>query len=415
MHNITMQLKPLQVTLDQLMLDPNNPRLARSLNLRESLDDSGVIGAQTALIKLFENNNESDPNLSEDESDSEEGPIKIGDLVHSMQQIGFVRVDQVVVRRLEGESDKYLVIEGNRRIAAAKFVRRINPKNDQKAHHEQIINTLNAIEVLLLETHGLTNDEIHHQIGVILGLRHFGQVLPWGALARAVNIFNEYLRISPEQIEFKFESKRIGDVAGLLSESRASVLAALKTYIGYQQLKKVFPNSIVPQYYSLIQACVINKKLATHNYVVSSPETFLMTEESLENLNAICEFDSRDSSDSKVLPDPESVSKFSQIYATAKGHEEEVVKGYASTLVEKVLNKEFTVDDANAEIRRFLKDRKWVQALETLFQKVNSPTEILQNEEGRLILSQFDPSGNELMALQDARVAFRNIRRIYGV
>ena len=52
-----MQLKPLQVTLDQLMLDPNNPRLARSLNLRESLDDSGVIGAQTALIKLFENNN----------------------------------------------------------------------------------------------------------------------------------------------------------------------------------------------------------------------------------------------------------------------------------------------------------------------------------------------------------------------
>ena len=83
--------------------------------------------------------------------------------------------------------------------------------------------------------------------------------------------------------------------------------------------------------------------------------------------------------------------------------------------MEKVLNKEFTVDDANAEIRRFLKDRKWVQALETLFQKVNSPTEILQNEEGRLILSQFDPSGNELMALQDARVAFRNIRRIYGV
>lgn len=409
-----MLLKPCKLSLDQLLLDPNNPRLARSLDLRETVGDSGVGAVQAELLKLFVNENESEPTAIDDDWQSGEGSIGIGDLVRSMQEIGFVRVDQVVVRQLRTDPNKYLVIEGNRRIAAAKYVRNMQPRAELKSRHAQIVETLNDIEVLLLDTSELSDDEVHHQIGVILGLRHFGQVLPWGVLARAVNIYHEYMRMPPEQAEFKLEAARVGRVATLLSESRPNVLAALKTYIAYQQLKEVFPAHLQPQHYSLLQACVVNKKLVTHNYIVADPSTFRQTEESLEHLNGICEFEQRDAPNTKnILPDPKAVSKFSQLYASAKGHADMAVRGHASSLLQQVFDKELTVDEASAQLGLFQTDRKWVQALSALLAKVVQPGEAVSEDDDRLRLGRFDAAGNELLALADARKAFSNVRRIF--
>jgi hypothetical protein len=409
-----MTLKSRRLSLDQLLLDPNNPRLARSLKLRALVDDHGVGAVQAELSKLFVNDSEIEPVSGDDDGESKEGAIGIGDLIRSMQEIGFVRVDQVVVRQLASDPEKFLVIEGNRRVAAAKFVRNMQPRAELKSSHEQIVNTLSEIDVLLLDTNGLSGDEVHHQIGVILGLRHFGQVLPWGMLARAVNIYHEYIRMPPEQADFKLEAARVGRVATLLSEGRSSVLSALKTYIAYQQLKEVFPAHLLPQHYSLLQACVVNKKLAAHNYITADPSTFRQAEESLEHLNTICEFEHREAPNAEnILPDPKAVSKFSQLLASAKGHADLAVQGRASSLLQQVFDKELSVDDASAQLGLFQTDRKWVQALNALLAKVELPGDYVSNEGERLTLSGFDPAGNELMALEDTRKAFNNVRRIF--
>jgi hypothetical protein len=409
-----MALKPRRLFLDQLLLDPNNPRLARSLNIRALVDDPDVGAVQAEIAKLFVNDTESEPASSDEDWVSGEGAIGIGDLVRSMQEIGFVRVDQVVVRQLKSDPEKFLVIEGNRRIAAAKYVRKMQPRAELKSHHEQIVNTLDEIEVLMLDIEGLSDDELHHQIGVILGLRHFGQVLPWGVLARAVNIYHEYMRMPPEQMDFKLEAARVGRVATLLSEGRSSVLAALKTYVAYQQLKEVFPAHLLPQHYSLLQACVVNKKLAAHNYLAADPSTFRQAEESLEHLNTICEFEHREVQNAQnILPDPKAVSKFAHLLASARGHADVAVRGHASSLLQQVFDKELSVDDASAQLGLFQTDRKWVQALSALLAKVEVPGESVPDEDDRLRLRGFDPAGNELMALADARKAFNNVRRIF--
>lgn len=422
MTDKTMQLKPAKIALEKLFLDPNNPRLAKSLNLRTHVEDEGVAAAQTDLARLFVNDSEADPIVDDEDWQSGEGSVGIGDLVRSMQEIGFVPVDQVVVRRLADASDNYLVIEGNRRVAAAKFLSNAQPSRayaERRPEYAENLATLKELDVLVLPTEGLSLEEVHHQIGVILGLRHFGQVLPWGTLARAVNIYHEYLRMAPAQTEFKLDASRISRVATLLSENRGNVLGSLKTYIAYQQLKEAFSSQLSPSHYSLLQACVVNKKLAAHDYLIADKTTFRQTEESLERLNAICEFEHRDQQgEQNILPDPKAVSKFAQLVADAHGNPDVAVRGVASLLLENVLEKDkqirMTVEDAAGKLRLFTADRKWVHSLRELLEKVALPTELEVVDEGRLQVKAFDPAGNELMALDEARKAFKNVRRIFS-
>jgi hypothetical protein len=122
MSDASVRLKPIRVSLDHLFLDPNNPRFAKSLNLPETVPDTGIVGAQQKLEKLFVNERDSEVSSDEDDSEAEEGAVRIGDLIRSMQEIGFVPIDRVVVRRLGESQSDYVVIEGNRRVRAAKYL-----------------------------------------------------------------------------------------------------------------------------------------------------------------------------------------------------------------------------------------------------------------------------------------------------
>ena len=274
MSDASVLLKPITVALDHLFLDPNNPRFAKSLKLRENVADAGIAAVQKQLEKLFVNEKDSETASEEDESEVEEGAVRIGDLIRSMKEIGFVPIDRVVVRKLDGTKSDYVVIEGNRRVRSAKYLRDLPPPTnpDEIKEHEEILKTLRKLDVLLLETDGLNPVQIHDQIGVILGLRHFGQVLPWGTLAKAVNIYHEYINTPPVQAEFKLDNKRISQVVTRLSQTRAGVTSALKTYIAYKQLQEAFPHAQPkPTHYSLLQACVTNRRLAGAKFIRTGP------------------------------------------------------------------------------------------------------------------------------------------------
>jgi hypothetical protein len=424
MTDISVRLKPLTVPLDHLYLDPNNPRFAKSLNLSKPVADKDVPDNQERVKDLFVNEKDLDSNSDDEESEAEEGRVRIGDLVRSMEEIGFVPIDQVVVRQLDGSPENYVVIEGNRRIRAAKYLceRSIGSADPKKKRdHERVLPTLKNLDVLLLATDGLTQEQIQHQIGVILGLRHYGQVLGWGPLAKAVNIYNEYMSTQPIQTEFALDASRISHVTTLLSESRSGVKNALKTYIAYKQLQNAFPHGQPkPAHYSLLEACVTNRRLGTSGFVEQDGNSFKLSASSLEKLNTLCEFETRDSAaeGSNVLADPKSVGSFAAIAADAASNRDSAVRAFAASLRDEVLAKERSLDDAVDNLRSFKSDRVWTEALEALLDKIIEPdatSSLSPNENKRLVLKDFVPTGNDLLRLEEARKAFKNVRTILGL
>ncbi len=98
-------VKPVTISLDALFLDPNNPRFATSKG--RTVPDSRITdeaiqdATESRLVDEFEVNR----------------------LRLNMQVNGYLPLDRVVVR--EFTAGKYVVLEGNRRICAAKILKRV--------------------------------------------------------------------------------------------------------------------------------------------------------------------------------------------------------------------------------------------------------------------------------------------------
>src|SRR5262245_30062724 len=104
-------LRSITVTPDDLLLDPNNPRLIHDLNFGERIEDAQIQANQQRITDLF----------IEKSMAREDEFTDIMDLYDSMIRIGYVGIDRIVVRELTGQ-DKYLVIEGNRRVSTIKLI-----------------------------------------------------------------------------------------------------------------------------------------------------------------------------------------------------------------------------------------------------------------------------------------------------
>jgi hypothetical protein len=424
MSQATVNLQPIQVSLDDLYLDPNNPRFAKSLNLDASVPDEKVAAAQEDVRKLFVVGN-SERKAGEDGSEeTEEDTFNIADLVNSMEEIGFIPIDQIVVRKLSNAPDKYLVVEGNRRVCSAKYIlsKPLPTEPNALKVRQAVLATLSSIDALLLVTEGLSETVIHDQIGVVLGLRHFGAVLPWGVLAKAVNIYNEYKLISPSQETFAVEGWRLAQLMARLSQSRSDLTNALKTYIVYLQLQDAFPTTPPrPTHYSLLQACVLNRKLQGAGFIVQDGGTYKIDEASLERLYLVCEFGIRDrlADDQKILRDPKTVNKLAGLVHTAAGHEDSAVRAFASSLRDEVYHKDRSLEDATNHLKSFMSDRIWTEALDKLLAKVTAPSgskfPTPDDEVERLNIDDFHPIGNDQLHLEEADKAFKNLRRILGL
>jgi hypothetical protein len=417
------------VTLDDLLLDLNNPRFARSLDVQGAVLDRDMARRQEEVVALFVNEPSKGNTDDEDDSGTERDQISIEDLVTSISHIGFVPIDRIVVRLLEGGSKrkpKYVVIEGNRRVAAAKFLKSDKMREEMRAkspeekrQHEEILKTLERLDVLLLDTAGLDENAIHEQIGVILGLRHFGSVMQWGPLAKAINIFQEYMGLLGPSEPFVFKPKLITAIQARLSLARSDVTNALKTYRAFQQLQDAFPQAPPkPTHYSLIQECVRNPKLSSAGFINQSPSTYELAADSLENLNTICEFGRRDSmaDKEKILQEPKSVQAFGTLVADAANHKEAAVRQFATNLRDEVIHKVRSLEDAAANLKSFKIERRWTEALEDLLKKVVVPGAPAGTQDGkRLEPKDLSPKGNDQIKLSDARAAFKNVRIILNV
>ncbi len=387
-------LKLKTVHIDKLMLDPNNPRFVQDLNINEYIKDSDIEKRQDEVLSKF------------DEIGNKSDFFDISDLINSMRLIGFVPIDRVVVRSLK-RSDKYLVIEGNRRISAAKRMYKINEKekNPQNKLDNNILQSLNNIEVMILDTSDLSDEELQRRVAIILGLRHFGSLLKWGPLPKAFNIYCEYLNIEPKMDQFFWKLERAKDVASRLSIKYGEVRNNLKTYIAYRQL--AVATNVKDKHFSLIEAAVTESKLTGTEYFKISNDTFLLDDESVTKINDICQFDTRDtlSTEKIIISEPKKMKQLGKLVDTSLTHEDTVVKDHSKGLLLQVEREDIDVDVAVDSLKVFIKSKEWAKSLIKLLDK--------QAEE--LDLDEYLAVGNDLLYKNDLKKTFEKLKRVLNI
>ena len=141
--------RPKEILVDELFLDPNNPRLA----------DSAHTGTQPSILKVLERNFDLQP------------------LIDSMYQNGFFWEEPLVACEeplAELKNKKVLVvIEGNRRLAALKIIFQNPDLYPDKVARER-----------LLKVPVIQRDERKETLAFV-GFRHITGIVPWESAAKA--------------------------------------------------------------------------------------------------------------------------------------------------------------------------------------------------------------------------------------
>lgn len=218
-------LTPKVVSIEDLYLDTDNPRLVGEKLWGDTSWDEGTAGrpwhdprVQCRLMHTIEYQHGCQP------------------LIDSLASLGYVPMDKIVVR--ERELDKYEVIEGNRRVASMK---RLLWDNKRRARHDsaEVLDTFREIEVLVLDS---ADGNLDKDTFLLQGVRHIAGVRSWGPYQQARMV---YACVVEKGLTYKDTAASIG-----LSPGRAS--AMLHAYLGVRQMEEhpVFGTKARPELYS---------------------------------------------------------------------------------------------------------------------------------------------------------------------
>lgn len=155
-----METKQISKHLDRLLLDPNNYRFIDSKDYKPIPENqAGDSRIQQRTLNLIMGKNQE----------------SIQDLISSFTTNGFLDIDQIQVKAIEG--DKYLVLEGNRRVATLKHLwDEFKKGNDVGCLKESDFKSIRLIEII-------GEDPVQHLIG--MGLHHISGKKRWNPVNEA--------------------------------------------------------------------------------------------------------------------------------------------------------------------------------------------------------------------------------------
>lgn len=195
------RMKPQPVSLKQVYLDPNNPRLV--VLKREPVADERLLetGVQQACSEQLRN-------------------FGLNDLVESIRTSGFCTIDRVVLRRFD--EDKYIVVEGNRRVAALKVLQEEHTTG-QNTLSESILKGILEFEALVYE------GDRRDIAWIVQGFRHAPEAIKeWQDFSKA-KFF----------AELEMKGKKASEIAKTFSvRPRANVANLIRSYYGFQQARE---------------------------------------------------------------------------------------------------------------------------------------------------------------------------------
>lgn len=217
-------MQAITLDIDKLLLDPNNYRIhshPRYTFVREENIANSLV--QKRVREMVEGENRED----------------IKDLINSFKTNGFLRIDNILIRKHEFSDDKYVVIEGNRRIAALKALKddyqrgyligRLDPQIFDQL--ETVIYNLNEEDYLLL-----------------MGLRHVNGVKEWGDYEQSELIMNLKQKYGMDMTEI---ANRLGMKKSEVKR-RINSFTAMEKYRNDEEFGDYFKSSQAGIFYELM-------------------------------------------------------------------------------------------------------------------------------------------------------------------
>jgi hypothetical protein len=156
-----MGLQPKSIPLDSLLLDPNNFRF---------LDDPDFQRAEAHRFHEASVQDRANRRLRNDEL----RPLK-----RSILTNGYMEIERIVVRRYDSPEDKFLVLEGNRRLAALRWIKADYDSGIDVP--EGVLATLDAVPCLVASGEDLDSSFYD----ALMGVRHVSGIKAWGGFQEA--------------------------------------------------------------------------------------------------------------------------------------------------------------------------------------------------------------------------------------
>jgi hypothetical protein len=274
MEHFAPKTRKIRVAVAKLVPDPNNPRFTTRDTDHVSPDkvlDDAITGE--TLRKMT----------------PPDDIFRIADLCNSICENGWQPVDAMFVRKLAGTADRYVVLEGNRRLSA------INRLLHDEQSPSELKNSLKEIDVLEVLTEGQEESEIRNQITYLLGVRHHGSLKKWSPFAQAANIYLRYKDLTGQTDEtFALKAEFVEELASSLSISSANVRERLKVYcsmriISQEVIARNPPGEVKDRHYSLVEEALKRKDL--RNFFTQDDISLELSPESVERFVKLCHFD----------------------------------------------------------------------------------------------------------------------------
>lgn len=284
--NISEHLSPIMAQLDNLLLDPNNPRFSE-LGEELNIIPEGRFADEKVQANTFEK--------------MKDPAFDVAELRDTIKTIGFLQMDRIVVRHWKGKVDdgnaKYVVIEGNRRVTALKWLINLH-EIGKETFDPSRLNNFKKLECLLL-----ADEAVPTSASLILpGLRHVSGVKEWGAYQKAKAVFA--LRkggLTPQE------------AAQSLGLSTRAANSAYKCFLGLEQMKadEEYGEFAEPKMYSYFEEIFKRPNLRTWLGWDDEREQFIDEQKIREFYSWIVPHD--ENGGTVKLPESKSVRDLSQI------------------------------------------------------------------------------------------------------
>ena len=225
----TMKFESEDIKISDLLLDPNNYRFLDNKDFKRKPENRYASEkVQGATLRL----------LTQDKR------YQLDELRKSILTNGYVPMERIIVVRYEPKPGKFLVVEGNRRVAALKSLIQDNEEevldltSDQVASFSKI-----PCAILVVE-----KAQRRHAERVIMGIRHITGPREWGAYQQAQLIQQLH---DEEQQEFASIAEHLG-LSTVEVARRYRAMNALKT----MERDDLYSEKAEPEFYRLLHELV---------------------------------------------------------------------------------------------------------------------------------------------------------------
>lgn len=191
------------VPLEHLYLDPNNPRFmgveSKNVTPKDKYTNPKV---QQRALENMKN-------------------YGIGDLRDNIEEVGFLPIDKMVFAEIDGKPNEYYAIEGNRRLAAIKWLLQEHEAEGVILRPE-ILDSVKNLEVYIL----VDADDLQRAQNFIQGIRHMAGVRDWRPYQKA-KVYNELI----------LEGKTANEIARMFGTNAQTVMRYYRGFLACQEFR----------------------------------------------------------------------------------------------------------------------------------------------------------------------------------